>query len=51
MLDTPGEYYEDLRDQMGEDEADVEEAARGREALRTLMSDGLAREITVKDDD
>jgi hypothetical protein len=51
MLDTPWEYYEDLMEEMGEDEDDVEEAARDREELRTLMSDVLAREITFKDDD
>jgi len=51
MLDTPWEYYEDLMEEMGEDEDDVEEAARDREELRTLMSSVLAREITFKDDD
>jgi hypothetical protein len=38
-------------DEMGEDEDDVEGAARDREELRTLMSDVLAREIMFKDDD
>jgi hypothetical protein len=51
MLDTPWEYYEDLMEEMGEDEDDVEEAARDREELRTLMSSVLAREIMFKDDD
>ena len=51
MLDTPMAYYEDLMEEMGEDEDDVDEAARDREELRTLMSDVLVREIMFKDDD
>lgn len=51
MLDTPMEYYEELMEEMGEDEDDVDEAALEREELRTLMSNVLAREITFVDDE